>query len=180
MTYYGPGSGVAIALNEAHCQLFGPKAANIGVVGLGTGTLACLSPSRASAGRFFEIDPAVLEYVTAMAPFTFLDPGARRTHPQIVLGDARLQLENAPARLHSTCSVIDAFSSDAIPLHLLTEEALGIYHARACPPRAGLLIFHISNRYIDLRTRDRRFGKTGIGASPPDDPQRQSGKTGSI
>ncbi|MGH6747502.1 spermidine synthase [Novosphingobium sp.] len=141
LTYYGPTSGVALALAAApHLEGTG---ARVGVVGLGTGSLAC----RAAPGQhwtFFEIDPVILRFSTE-GRFTFL----RDCTPQakVVLGDARLELSHMPARAFDVL-VIDAFSSDAIPVHLLTTEALQVY-ARALTPR-GLLLLHISNRYINL------------------------------
>lgn len=141
LTYYGPGSGVALAL-AAVPAIEGAKA-RVGVVGLGTGSLAC----RSQPGQdwtFFEIDPVVLRFSTTRQ-FTFLKdctPKAR-----VVIGDARLELAQVPPRSFDVL-VIDAFSSDAIPMHLLTTEALAVYR-RALTPN-GLLILHISNRYIDL------------------------------
>jgi SAM-dependent methyltransferase len=141
LTYYGPTSGVALALQAAP-RIEG-AGARVGVVGLGTGSLAC----QALPGQhwtFFEIDPVILRFSTN-GRFTFLRDCAPEA--RVVLGDARLEL----ARLHANAFdvlVIDAFSSDSIPVHLLTKEALQVY-ARALTPR-GLLLLHISNRYIDL------------------------------
>ena len=140
-TYYGDTSGVGLALDNAPA-LFGPRA-RIGVVGLGTGTLACrYKPGE--AWTFFEIDPAVVRY-SRQGTFSFLNtcaPDAR-----IVLGDARLKLAAATSGSFDVLA-IDAFSSDAIPLHLLTDEAFGVYE-RALR-RDGLLLVHISNNYIEL------------------------------
>jgi SAM-dependent methyltransferase len=140
-TYYGDTSGVGLALDNAPA-LFGPHA-RIGVVGLGTGTLAC----RHKPGQtwtFFEIDPAVVRY-SRRGTFSFLNTCA--PDAQIVLGDARLKLAAAPADSFDVLA-IDAFSSDAIPLHLLTDEAFGVYE-RALRGD-GLLLVHISNNYIEL------------------------------
>lgn len=141
MTYYGPGSGVGIALGQSQA-LYG-KGARIGVVGLGTGSLAAYYQP-GEQWRFYEIDPVVLR-LSRDRTFTYLAdcaPGAA-----VVMGDARLELAKAaPGSLDIL--VIDAFSSDAIPLHLLTDEAIGVY-LRALAPR-GLLVIHISNRYIEL------------------------------
>ncbi len=140
-SYYGPGSGAGIGFANAE-RLFGP-AARIGVVGLGTGTLACYHrPGQAWA--FFEIDPAVLEY-SRKRTFSYVADCAPDAH--IVLGDARLKLADMP-RGSFDLLAIDAFSSDAIPLHLLTEEALGVYFDALAPD--GVLLVHISNRYIEL------------------------------
>lgn len=141
LTYYGQGSGVAIAFGEAQ-NLFGPQA-RMGVLGLGTGTLACLARP-GQDWTFFEIDPAVLAYSTR-GTFTFLRqcaPGAR-----IELGDARLALAKLPPGSFDMLAM-DAFSSDAIPLHLFTHEAFGVY-LRALSAR-GVIVVHISNRFINL------------------------------
>lgn len=141
-TYYGAESGVGLTLASAE-RLFGPDA-RIGVVGLGVGTLACYRQPGQS-WTFFEIDPAVLGYSTRRQ-FTFLD----RCAPQapVVIGDARLQLERLPADSFDIL-VVDAFSSDAIPLHLLTREAQQGYFRTLSPD--GVLLIHISNRFIDLK-----------------------------
>lgn len=141
MTYYGPGSGAAIALTNAQ-KLFG-RNARVGVVGLGTGTLAAFYQP-GEHWRFYEIDPAVLK-LSLNRTFTYLADCARR--PEVALGDARIELgKAAPGSLDVLA--VDAFSSDAIPLHLLTDEAIGVY-MRALSPK-GLLLIHISNRYIEL------------------------------
>lgn len=140
-TYYGPSSGVGLAFAQAPA-LYGP-AARIGVVGLGAGTLACYHRP-GQAWHFFEIDPAVLGY-SRNRTFTYLAdcaPDAR-----VVIGDARIALVKMP-RGSFDLLAIDAFSSDSIPLHLLTDEALGIYLDALSPK--GLLLIHISNRFIDL------------------------------
>jgi SAM-dependent methyltransferase len=142
MTYYGPGSGVGIALGNVR-ELYGPNA-RIGVVGLGTGTLAAFAQP-GERWRFYEIDPAMLRY-SLDGTFTYLTRCAQR--PQVALGDARLELAKAPPGSFDVLAV-DAFSSDAIPLHLLTDEAVAVY-MRALAPK-GLLLIHISNRYIDLQ-----------------------------
>lgn len=152
MTYYGPTSGIGLALAAAP-RLAGP-AARIGVVGLGTGTLACLAEP-GQHWTFFEIDPVILRY-SRSGQFTYLrdcTPGAR-----IVLGDARLELEKVSPAAFDVL-VIDAFSSDAIPLHLLTREAFEVYR-RALSPR-GILVVHISNRYIDLEPVIAALARSG-------------------
>lgn len=141
MTYYGPGSGVALAFANAQ-PLFG-AGARIGVVGLGTGTLACYYRP-GEKWRFFEIDPAVLEY-SRDGTFTYVQDCA--PDAEVVLGDARLELANMPKGSIDLLAV-DAFSSDAIPLHLLTDEAFGVY-LDALSER-GILLVHISNRFIEL------------------------------
>jgi hypothetical protein len=141
LTYYGPGSGAGLVFANA-AKLFGPNA-RIGVVGLGTGTLACFHQP-GQHWRFFEIDPTVLEY-SRNGTFTYISDCA--PDAEVVIGDARLELTKMPAGSLDLLAV-DAFSSDAIPLHLLTSEAIGVYIDRLSPK--GLLLVHISNRYIDL------------------------------
>ena len=140
-TYYGPRAGVGQALGAAE-RLFGADA-RIGIVGLGVGTLACYRRPGQS-WSFFEIDPEVLAYSRRQA-FTFLESCAPRA--PVVIGDARLKLaEVTPGSLDIL--VVDAFSSDAIPLHLMTREAYAIYFRALAPD--GLLLVHISNRFVDL------------------------------
>jgi hypothetical protein len=141
VTYYGPSSGAGMVFGNL-AALF-PVQPRVGVVGLGTGTLACYY-RKGSAWRFFEIDPAVLELSTN-GTFTYLRDCAPQA--QTIIGDARLELTKFRAGSFDVLA-IDAFSSDAIPLHLLTDEAFGIYD-QALDPR-GILLVHISNRYIEL------------------------------
>lgn len=118
---------------------------NIAVVGLGTGAMACY----ARAGQewtFYEIDPAVLAIAQNENYFTYLKCAGGTV--KTVLGDARLQLRYAPDG-HYGLIVLDAFSSDAIPTHLLTKESLDLYLSKLAP--GGRLLFHISNKYLDLR-----------------------------
>ncbi|HLL58602.1 MAG TPA: fused MFS/spermidine synthase [Allosphingosinicella sp.] len=141
-SYYTRGSGVGRVMASAE-RLFGPEA-SMGVVGLGTGTLACYArPDQ--RWTFFEIDPAMVNIATDPRRFSFVS----RCAPQarIVLGDARLSLTAQPPQSLDILAV-DAFSSDAVPMHLLTREALGVY-ARVLKP-GGVLMMHISNRYLKL------------------------------
>ncbi|PLK27192.1 fused MFS/spermidine synthase [Novosphingobium sp. TH158] len=141
LTYYGPGSGAGIAFANAPV-LFG-DAARIGVVGLGTGSLACYKQPAMSL-TYYEIDPTVLAY-SRNGTFSFISecaPDAR-----MVIGDARLELAKAPKASFDLLA-IDAFSSDSIPLHLVTREAFRVY-MDALSPR-GVLLVHISNRFIEL------------------------------
>jgi SAM-dependent methyltransferase len=139
-TYYAPGSGVGQAMTLAPA-LYGAQA-RIGVVGLGTGTLACYARP-GERFRFYEIDPVIAGI--ARTQFSYLAdcaPGAA-----IRIGDARLSLA-AEAGASLDLLALDAFSSDAVPMHLMTREAFATY-ARVLAPR-GLLLVHISNRYLDL------------------------------
>jgi len=141
-TYYVPGSGVGEALQAAP-KLFGDHA-RIDVVGLGAGTLACYAQPGQS-WTIYEIDPAIVHLARDSGQFHFLSrclPNAR-----IKVGDARLTLDRSPAN-SADILVVDAFSSDSIPMHLMTREAFDIYGRRLAPE--GLLLVHISNRYLSL------------------------------
>jgi SAM-dependent methyltransferase len=141
-TYYAAGSGVGRAMQAAP-QFYGP-AARIGVVGLGTGTLACYAQP-GQAWRFFEIDPAVINIARDSGRFTFLRQCARQA--EISVGDARLRLaEMQPASFDLLA--LDAFSSDSVPMHLMTAQAFSTY-GRVLAPN-GLLLVHISNRFLAL------------------------------
>ncbi len=116
----------------------------VGAVGLGCGAMA----SYARPGEewvFWEIDPAVVRVARDTGYFTYL--GRCKGDLRIVLGDARRQLEREPGGRFDLL-ILDAFSSDAIPVHLLTREALALYLDKLAPN--GLLLFHVSNRYLDL------------------------------
>ena len=141
--YYARGSGVGLAI-EAAPRLFGDRA-RIAVVGLGSGTLACYARPGQS-WTFYEIDPAIVRIATDPSKFRFLDRCL--PDPAIVIGDARLTLGRAPPA-SADLLVVDAFSSDSIPMHLMTREAFGVYRRHLRP--GGLLLVHISNRYLDLK-----------------------------
>ena len=94
---------------------------------------------------FYEIDPAVKMIATNPAYFSFLSDC--RADWKIILGDARLTMEKAPPHYYGII-ILDAFSSDAIPVHLLTKEAVNLYFSKLT--QDGVLLFHISNRYVDL------------------------------
>ncbi len=137
-SYYGLRSGVGLALLEARGQ--GPL--RVGVVGLGAGTLAAYGRA-GDVFRFYDINPDVVEL--ARTEFTFLKDSPAKV--EVALGDARLSLEREPAQNFDVLA-LDAFSSDAIPVHLLTVEAFKTYLRHLKP--GGVLAVHISNRYLDL------------------------------
>ena len=117
--------------------------AAVGVLGLGTGVLGCYARP-GEAWTFHEIDPVVELLARDARWFRFMaDCG---NGPTVVLGDARVTLANAADRYDVL--VVDTFSSDSVPVHLLTREALALYFARLKP--GGVVVFHISNRYLDL------------------------------
>ncbi|MCA0903479.1 spermidine synthase [Qipengyuania aquimaris] len=140
-TYYGRDSGVGRVLAQTP-RLFG-DGARVGVVGLGVGTLACYRQP-GQEWTYFEIDPAVLDYSTR-GQFTYLSECTPEA--EIIIGDARLELAALPSDAFDVL-VIDAFSSDSIPLHLLTREAIAVYRRVMQPD--GVLLIHISNRFIKL------------------------------
>lgn len=137
--YYHERSGAGLALS----QIQPPSHRRIGVVGLGVGTLAAYGRS-GDYFRFYEINPAVTN--VAQSYFTFLKESPAQV--EVVMGDARLSLEREPPQQFDLL-VLDAFSSDAIPIHLLTEEAFAIYlrHLNG----AGVIAVHISNQHLDLQ-----------------------------
>lgn len=119
---------------------------NTGIIGLGTGSLACfLQPGETLT--YFEIDPVVVSIARDPKHFTFLSTCAPNS--EMVVGDARLTIAKQPAGSYDYL-VVDAFSSDAVPVHLLTEEALALYVSRLA--KDGLLAFHISNRHMELES----------------------------
>jgi SAM-dependent methyltransferase len=138
-TYYGPNTGVGVAIREK--QRVG--AVRIGVIGLGTGTVA----SYGRLGdyiRYYEINPLVLNL--ARTEFYFLPDCKAKL--DVAMGDARLSLERETPENFDVLAV-DAFSSDSIPVHLLTKEAMELYFRHL--KRDGILAVHISNRYLDLQ-----------------------------
>ena len=121
------------------------KPLNVGVVGLGTGSVACYSRP-GDRFTFYEIDPAIERIARDRRYFTYLSdctPSAR-----VELGDARVSLARASDGQRYDVLVLDAFSSDAIPVHLLTREALAVYLRHLAPD--GVIALHISNRYLNL------------------------------
>lgn len=139
-TYYGASSGVALALTTLREQTPGPQ--RVGLVGLGVGTLAAYG-RHGDDYRFYELAPLVLRM--ADRHFSYLRDSPARVHT--VLGDARLMLQREAPQGFDLLAV-DAFSSDSIPAHLLTQEALAVYRRHLRP--GGVVAFHVSNRYLSL------------------------------
>jgi hypothetical protein len=141
LTYYYPNGPIG----EAFTTFSGPKMKeNVALVGLGVGSLSAYG----EAGQymdFFEIDPVVRSIATDPRYFTFIRDS--KAVVRIIMGDARVSLTQAPDHRYGMI-VLDAFSSDAIPVHLLTEEAFRMYLDKLAPH--GILCVHISNRYLDL------------------------------
>ena len=157
--YYGPGSGVARALGALR-ERGGGRGLRVGVAGLGAGTLAAFGRPGDSF-RFYEINPAVIALARGpRALFGYLDRSPARI--EVVSGDARIALERElaagrPGRFDLFAA--DAFSSDAIPVHLLTREALDLDLAHLAP--GGIVAFNLSNRFLDLRPVARRLAAAG-------------------
>jgi hypothetical protein len=118
---------------------------HIGVAGLGAGAIACYGKVGGKLS-FFEIDPLVVRIARDSGHFTYLAQ-CSGTPPRIVLGDARLTLAREPEAEFAVL-VLDAFSSDSLPVHLMTREAVELYLRKLAP--GGVLVFNISNRYLDL------------------------------
>jgi hypothetical protein len=145
VTYYYPGSPMerAVRITQNHLDMR-DKLGRFGVVGLGTGSLGCYS-RKGELWRYFEIDPTVVNIAAKSNYFTFLANCLPDT--DIVIGDARRTMAKEPDKSFDLI-VVDAFTSDAVPVHLLTAEALHLYAAKL--KDTGFLVLHISNRYLDL------------------------------
>ncbi len=137
-TYYGRNSGIGLTWQALEKQ--GPL--RMGIIGLGAGTLAAYGRSGDTL-RFYDINPLVVDI--AKNQFTFLSDCP--AHVDIALGDARLSMAQEP-RQDFDILVIDAFSGDAVPVHLLTREAFQIYWRHVKPD--GVIAVHVSNHYLDL------------------------------
>jgi SAM-dependent methyltransferase len=142
-TYYGPNTGIGVAIHEK--QKTG--AIRIGVIGLGTGTTAAYG-RLGDYVRYYEINPLVLE----LAKKEFFYLADCKAKLDVAMGDARLTLERELKEGHPQnfdVLAVDAFSSDSIPVHLLTKEAMDLYFRHLQPN--GILAVHISNRYLNLQ-----------------------------
>jgi SAM-dependent methyltransferase len=136
-TYYGSTSGVAVAIAS-----LGPQPKRVAVVGLGTGTLAAHGRP-GDVYRFYEINPQVVD--VARTQFSYLSDSKAKI--ETVLGDARLTMERESPQNYDLI-VIDAFSSDSIPVHLITREAMAVYLKHLQPD--GIVAFHVTNRFLRL------------------------------
>jgi SAM-dependent methyltransferase len=166
LTYYGPTSGVGIALD-----LMDRPGRRIGVIGLGAGTLAAYG-REGDLVRFYEINPQVVDI--ARRAFTYLSRTPAKV--EVAVGDARLVLDREPPQRFDLLAV-DAFSSDAIPVHLLTRQAMEVYLRHLAP--GGVIAFHVTNRYLDLPPVVNDIAAAlGLHATlVSDDPEEGSGYT---
>lgn len=142
ITYYHPRGPVGVLFAALQSRL--PQH-RIGAIGLGAGTVLCYSRP-GEQWTFFEIDPLVKRISSNPRYFTYLRDCAVR--PTIVIGDARLTLSRQPEKSFGLL-IVDAFSSDAIPVHLLTREAFALYEMAL--DEHGILFVHISNQHLDLQ-----------------------------
>jgi SAM-dependent methyltransferase len=138
-SYYTPTSGIGRLLESTNPSVTPIK---VGVIGLGAGTLAAYG-AKGDVYRFYDINPGVL--AIARRDFSFLQDSDATI--EVVLGDARLSLEREPSQNFDVLA-IDAFSSDAIPVHLITSQALAIYRRHMKP--GGVIAFHVTNRFLNL------------------------------
>ena len=142
-TYYTPEGALGTAL--ASIRQARGTLTHVSIIGLGVGAMAChVQPDEALT--FYEIDPLVVRIARDRNLFRFLSDCAPNS--ETVVGDARLMLAGAQRR--NDVLLIDAFSSDAVPAHLLTREAMALYQSKLAPH--GVMLFHISNQFLDLRS----------------------------
>jgi spermidine synthase len=161
--FYATESGAGLVLQNR------PRPRRVGVIGLGAGTLAVYG-QRGDFFRFYEINPAVIQ--VALRYFHFLEESQART--DVVAGDGRLALQQEPSKTFDVI-VVDAFSDDSIPVHLLMREAFQVYFGRLRD--GGILAFHVTNRYLDLapviESGARSLQKESLLIHNPADPVRQ-------
>jgi hypothetical protein len=138
-SYFGSSTGLGLALRQFPRQ----QNQRIGLLGLGVGTVTAYGKP-GDYIRIYEINPQVKQI--AEDPFTYIARSEAKV--EIVMGDGRLSLENEPPQ-NFDILIMDAFSSDAVPVHLLTKEAFAIYQRHLKPD--GVILVNISNRYLDLR-----------------------------
>jgi spermidine synthase len=146
LSYYsrqGP-VGDIFALANTHSDDARVRPLRVAVVGLGGGAVAGYI-QRGQQWTFYEIDPKVAQIAQDSRYFTFWNDAP--TRPKLVLGDARLQLKSAPSASFDVI-LLDAYSSDTVPVHLLTREALALYLEKLAP--GGIIAWHISNAHFDL------------------------------
>src|SRR5262245_11895430 len=142
LLYYYDNSDIAQAIDAVRSRVGGPI--RYAVIGLGSGALACRAEP-ADTVHYYEIDPTSIRIARDPKLFTFLSECG--SNVQITLGDARLTLAEAPAGAYDLI-IVDAFCSDAIPIHLLTREAMAIYRDKA--GAHVMVVMHVSNRHLEL------------------------------
>jgi hypothetical protein len=147
-TYYVTGTGAALSVQE-HPKRKAGLGLRVGVIGLGTGSMAAHAVE-GDKFYFYDIDPKIVAF--ARKHFTYLDKSPGK--PEVILGDARIRMEQQKPQDYDVI-VLDAFSGDAIPAHLLTVEAFALYDKHLSKDAQGrpdgVIVIHISNRYLDLK-----------------------------
>jgi len=142
ISYYHKDGGMGQAIAAIRARKGGPL--RVAVIGLGSGTLACASEP-GEDWKFFEIDQSMVDTARDPRYFTFIQNCAPDLKP--VMGDARLTFAKEPDGIYDLI-IVDAYSSDAIPIHLATEEAMEIYKRKLAPQ--GAVVMHVSNRHLEL------------------------------
>jgi hypothetical protein len=142
LTYYYDGSPLAQGIAAMRERRNGPI--RLGIVGLGAGSLACHT-SPGDLLHFYEIDPAVVRIASDPNRFTYLSVCAPGIN--VIVGDARLTLSDAGDGQYDVL-IVDAFSSDAIPTHMLTQEAMALFASKIA--RDGIILMHVTNIHMDL------------------------------
>ena len=145
-TYYYPGSPIGQTIAKRREVLGKREKGRYGIVGLGTGSSSC-HKQEGETWKFFEIDPTVIKISKNPKNFTFIT----KCQPDIdiAIGDARLTIAKE-ADESFDLFIIDAFTSDAIPVHMLTKEAVELFLDKLKPD--GVVLLHTSNRYLDLNS----------------------------
>ncbi len=142
ITYYHPSGGIGQGIAAIRARKGGPL--RVAVIGLGSGSLACASQP-GETWKFFEIDQSMVDTARDPKYFTYVSKCAPDLQP--VMGDARLTFANEPNGSYDLI-IVDAYSSDAIPIHLATREAMAIYKSKLTP--RGAVLMHVSNRHLEL------------------------------
>jgi hypothetical protein len=142
ITYYHKDGGIGQAIAAIRARKGGPL--RVAVIGLGAGTLTCAAEPGES-WKFFEIDQTMVDTARDPRYFSYIQNCAPDLKP--VIGDARLTFAREPDGAYDLL-IVDAYSSDAIPIHLATEEAMEIYKAKLAPE--GAVLMHVSNRHLEL------------------------------
>ncbi|MGI9413933.1 MAG: fused MFS/spermidine synthase [Hyphomicrobiales bacterium] len=152
LTYFQPNGPIAGAIDALRAQKGG--LGNVAVVGLGAGTMACYRKP-GETWKYYEIDPAVVEIARDPRYFNFLSECGESEG--IDIGDGRLMVSDEPNGKFDVI-MLDAFSSDSVPVHLVTKEAMALYFSKLKPN--GVLMFNISNRYMELGSVIASIAKT--------------------
>ena len=144
LAYYSQGNTFDLGLQFARSEAPNPSQFNVSMIGLGAGAMSCYE-KRTDNWTYFEIDPAVVDMATNSDYFSYMQDCSFKSDVRI--GDARLKFQDIPENSQDYI-IVDAFSSDSIPAHLVNKEAMALYQSRLKPN--GLVFFHTSNRVLDI------------------------------